>query len=87
MNSNTLICKYFHVIYSYPILTLTLFLFKWFEDWFEAGKGPDPTKAALDRNKQALDKDMDEYFKAKNTAAVAATSGTVGGAVGVAPSI
>ncbi len=25
-------------------------------DWFKAGKGPDPTKAALDR-------DMDNYFK------------------------
>ena len=30
-------------------------------DWFEAGKGPDPVKAALDR-------EMDSYHQAKNAA-------------------
>ena len=33
--------------------------FKFFiSDWFEAGKGPNPAVASLDR-------DMDEYFKSK----------------------
>ena len=32
-------------------------------DWFAGGKGPDPEKAALDR-------EMEDYFKAKGAAAM-----------------